>query len=195
LNVPSLSRGLLRTAAWCAYGSAAVAAPGVLALIGMYAVLFTYGERHPAFSPLGLTSDVAVLVQYALALPIPVVLHQLFRARAPLISLTVMLVAMAAMLAIVVLQVLLLAGVLPFEEQIGFISSAFVILVIWFVATGQLGRSAGGLSRRAMLMSILGASYFAYPIWAIWLGGRLRRLSEGQVVSHATGDSASQGAW
>jgi hypothetical protein len=52
-----------------------VAAPGVLALIGMYAVLFAYGEQHPAFSPFGIASDIAVLLQYSLALPIPVALH------------------------------------------------------------------------------------------------------------------------
>lgn len=46
-NVLSPSGSLLRTAGWCAYASGAVAAPGVL-LIVMYAVLFAYGEQHPA---------------------------------------------------------------------------------------------------------------------------------------------------
>jgi hypothetical protein len=171
------SRSLLHAGAWCAYASGAVAAPGVLALIGMYAVLFAYGEQHPAFSPLGIASDIAVLLQYSLALPIPVALHQLLGDRAPRLSLAVMLLAIAAMTAIVVLQVLLLAGVLPFEQQIGPISSMFVILVIWFVATGYLGRSTARLPGRGLLMSLLGASYFGYPVWAFWLGHHLRRLS------------------
>jgi hypothetical protein len=169
---PPLS--LIRMGAWCAYASGVVAAPGVLALIGMYAVLFAYGEQHPAFSPFGIASDIAVLVQYALALPIPVALHQLLGDRAPRLSLAGMLIGLAAMTAIVVLQLLLLAGVLPFEMQIGLISSMFVVLVIWFLVVGRLGRSSGVLSGRTTLMSLVGASYFGYPIWAFWLGRQLR---------------------
>jgi hypothetical protein len=181
LNVPSTSHSLFRIAAWWAYASGAVAAPGVVALIGMYAVLFAYGEGHPAFLPFGTTSDVAVLVQYALALPIPVALHQLLGDRAPRLSLAVTLIAIAAMLAIVVLQVLLLAGVLRFEEQFGLISVAFLTLVIWFVASGYIGRSSRILPGGTMRMSLLGASYFGYPIWAFWLGRQLTRLSASHI--------------
>jgi hypothetical protein len=184
------SRSLLRLATWCAYASGAVAAPGVLALIGMYAVLFAYGEQHPAFSPFGIASDIAVLLQYAIALPLPVALHQLLGDRAPRLSLAGMLIAIGAMTAIVVLQVLLLAGVLPFEEQVGPISSMFVVLVMWFVVTGFLGRSGGRLPERTLRMSLLGASYFGYPIWAFWMGGHRRRWSDGPLSSqdaHRTG--------
>jgi hypothetical protein len=188
--VLSPSHTLLRIAAWCAYLSGAVAAPGVVALIGMYAVLFAYGEAHPAFLPFGRASDVAVLVQYALALPIPLALHQLLGDRAPRLSLTVTLIAVAAMLAIVVLQVLLLAGVLQFEEQFGLISIAFLILVIWFVATGYLGRSSRMLPERSVRMSLLGASYFGYPIWAFWLGRHLRQSSASQIDWRSAGRAA-----
>ena len=88
---------------------------------------------------------------------------------------------MAAMVPIVVLQVLLLAGLLPFEEQIGLISIAFMFLVIWFLGTGYLRRSTGRLPGRTLLMSLLGASSFGYPIWAFWLGRHLGRLSDRQL--------------
>jgi hypothetical protein len=39
--------------------------------------------------------------------------------------------------------------------------------------TGYLGRTMQVLPH-SMLMSILGWTYFGYPIWAFWLGGRLR---------------------
>ena len=82
---------------------------------------------------------------------------------------------MSAMIAIAALQALLLAGVLEFEEQVIFVAIAMLLLIIWFVVVGRLGRQNGLLSGRTTLMSILGASYFGYPIWAFWLGRELRR--------------------
>jgi hypothetical protein len=78
------------------------------------------------------------------------------------------------MTAIVVLQAMLLAGIVEFEDQVIWVGIAMLILVIWFLAVGQLGRSSGLLSRRTRIMSLLGASYFGYPIWAFWLGSQLR---------------------
>jgi hypothetical protein len=181
---PPLS--LLRLGAWCAYASGVVAVPGVLALIGMYALLFAYGEQHPAFSPFGIASDIAVLVQYALALPIPVALHQLLGDRAPRLSLAGMLIGLVAMTAVVVLQAMLIAGLIPFEEQVVYVATSMLVLVIWFLVVGRLGRSSGVLSGRTTLMSLVGASYFGYPIWAFWLGRQLRSRAFAQSKRQAS---------
>jgi hypothetical protein len=71
--------------------------------------------------------------------------------------------------------------VLRFEEQFGLISIAFLTLVIWFVATAYLGRSSRMYPERSVRMSLLGASYFGYPVWAFWLGRHLARLSASQI--------------
>jgi hypothetical protein len=169
-----------RITAWSAYASGTVAAVGVPLLIAMYAVIFRYGPRHPAIERFGIPNDVCVLVQYALAVPIAVALHRHNRATAPLLSLTVTTLGIGAMTSIVVLQSLLIAGVIPFEEEVVYVGIAMLILVIWFLVVGRLGRSSGLLSGRTTLMGLLGASYFGYPIWAFWLARQLqaRALTE-----------------
>lgn len=77
-----------------------------------------------------------------------------------------MLIGIAGILAIAVLQWLLVSGVLTFEEQVGFVMIALLVVGIWLVITGYLGRSTGNI-RRSLLMSVLAAFYLGYPIWAI----------------------------
>jgi hypothetical protein len=164
----------LRIAAWFAYGSGTVAAVGVPLLLGMYGVLFRSGLEDPAVYRLGGANDLCVLAQYALAVPIAVVLHRQTRATALRPSLTVTALGIGAMTGIVVLQAVLIAGLLPFEEQVVYVGLAMLVLVIWFVVTSRLGRRSGLLSGRITLMGLLGASYIGYPIWAFWLARQLR---------------------
>ena len=167
----------LRITAWSAYASGTVAAVGVPLLIAMYAAIFRFGPHHPAIGRFGIPNDVCVLAQYALAVPIAVGLHRHNRATAPRLSLTVTTVGIGAMTSIVVLQALLIAGVIPFEEQVVYVGIAMLILVIWFLVVGRIGRSSGLLSGRTTVMGLLGASYFGYPMWAFWLARQLQAKS------------------
>jgi hypothetical protein len=169
----------LRIGAWTAYASGAVAAIGVPLLIGMYAVVFRSGPNHPRVARLGGANDAMVLAQYALALPLAVVLHQRNRSTDPRFSGAATAVGMSAMTAIVVLQALLLADVLEFEDQIAYVAIAFWLLVFWFITVGRLGRANGLLTGRTTLMSLVGASYIGFPIWAFWLGRQLSRAAAG----------------
>ncbi len=163
----------LKTSAWFAYASGTVGAVGVPLLVAMYAVIVRRGREDPGVERLGIPNDVLVLVQYALALPVAVTLHALNRATNPRLSATATALGVSALTAYVVLQALLLAGYLEFEEQIGYVLIAMLVLLVWFLMVGQLGRSSGYLSGRTTLMSLLGASYIGYPIWAFWLGRQL----------------------
>jgi hypothetical protein len=78
------------------------------------------------------------------------------------------------MSAIVVLQAMLLAGVLPFEEQVVYVGIAFLVLLLWFLAVGHMGQSSGLLSGSITRMSVLGGAYVGYPVSAFWLGRQLR---------------------
>jgi hypothetical protein len=140
----------------------------------MYGVILRYGPRHPAIERFGIPNDYCVLAQYALAVPIAVALHRLNRATSPRLSLVATTLGVGGMSAIVVLQAMLVAGVLPFEEQVVYVGIAFLVLFLWFLAVGHIGRSSGLLSGRITLMSVLGASYIGYPVWAFWLGRQLR---------------------
>jgi hypothetical protein len=159
-----------RIVGWLAYASGAVAAVGVVFIVGMFSLFFAgmtaAGER------LGFINDVAVLIQYLLALPIPLVLNQQLQDRSPVLSRVAMIIGVAGMIAIVLLQYLLVTGVLTFDQQIGPVSFAFLAVAVWLVTTGYLGRLTGQLPR-SLLMGVLGASYVGYPVWAFWLGRRL----------------------
>lgn len=72
-------------------------------------------------------------------------------------------------------------GMLTFEEQIGAVSLALLVLAVWFVIIGYLGSSIGVLPH-GVRMGLLAATYVGYPFWAFWLGRRLLRVA-GEPVS------------
>jgi len=162
LQAPAPAR-LIRLAGWLAYVSGAVSTIGVVFFVGMLAVK----------GPFGRLNDLCVMIQYLLALPIPLALHRLLQARAPFLSKLAMLIGILGMMAVVVLQFLLVVDVLSFSEQVGPVTFAMIVMVgAWLVITGYLGRSTGKLPR-SMLMSIVAVPYFGYPVWAFWLGRHL----------------------
>lgn len=180
----------LGIAARFAYTSGAVAAVGLPLLLGMYGVLLRSGPDDPAVYRLGGANDVCVLAQYVLAIPIAVALHRHNRATAPRLSLTVTTLGIGAMTSIAVLQAMLISGVIPFEEQVVYVAIAMLVLMVWFLVVGRLGRSSGLLTGRTTLMSLLGASYFGYPIWAFWMGRKLAsRASLNAVAFDPSGSS------
>jgi hypothetical protein len=152
---------LLRVAGWSAYASGVVAISGLLPFV----TVFAFGVNIPRLN------DSAVIVQYLLALPITVALHQLVQAGAPLRSQVAMLIGIVGIGAVAVVQVLwLFAAVLNWTTYIILVGTAMLLIGSWVVITGYaLGRPAGTL-RQSLFMSILAATYVAYPIWAIWLG-------------------------
>lgn len=156
--------GLTRLAGWCAYASGIVSILGIVFLIAF----FTLGG---VFGPL---NDLAVIVHYVLMLPIALAVQQLVRPHGPVLSLVATLVGIAGMLAVIVLQALLVAGVLPFSRQIGMVSIAFLVVLVWFVLTGYLGRSTD-LLPKGVLLHVLAGLYVGYPVWAFSLGRRLMK--------------------
>jgi hypothetical protein len=162
----------LRLGARTALASGVLAAIGMVFLVGMF-VSFAIGATSPGMV-FGRINDVLVMVSYALAMPTAIALHGLLRPQAPLMSGLATVIGIVALAAIVVLQLLLVVGVLTFEEQIGPVSIALLVAGAWFVVTGYLGSSKGALPG-GVRHGLLAATYVGYPIWAFWLGGRLRR--------------------
>lgn len=80
------------------------------------------------------------------------------------------------MLAVIVLQLLLVTGVLSFQQQIGIVLVAFLVVLVWFVINGYLARSTN-LLPKSMVLHVLGGLYIGYPIWAFSLGRRSWRSS------------------
>ena len=157
--------GLTRLAVWCAYTSGVGSIFGIVFLIAF----FTAGG---VFGPL---NDIAVIVQYTLMLPIAIKVYKLVRPYGPVLSQIATLIGIAGMLAVIVLQTLLVAGVLPFNQQIVMVSAAFLVVLVWFLLTGYLGRNTDKLPK-GIILHILAELYFGYPVWAFSLGRRSNPL-------------------
>ncbi len=83
------------------------------------------------------------------------------------------------------LSLLLVTGVLTFEEQIGPVSIAYLGLGVWLVATGYLGSRARTIPNGAR-WGLFAALYVGYPFWAV----RTSRLID-PPARRAGGTSAS----
>ena len=75
------------------------------------------------------------------------------------------------------LQLMLVTGATSFEEEIGPVSVALLLLAVWFVATGRTASKAGVLPNGTRL-GILAASYVGYPIWAFRVAAALETPPE-----------------
>jgi hypothetical protein len=149
---------------------------GVLAAIGVAFLTAMYASFAVGATPLALAfgriNDVLVMLAYLLAIPVAIAVCRLLRPRAPLMSMVAAVTGIGALGVIVVLQFLLVVGALTFEEEVGPVSIALLILGVWFVLIGYLGRTSGVLPN-GVRWGILGATYVGYPIWAFWMSRRL----------------------
>lgn len=66
----------------------------------------------------GLLNDICVALQYLLAIPIALALHQVLRVYQPGLMRAATIIGIASMLVVVGLQLLLIFQVLPFEQQV-----------------------------------------------------------------------------
>jgi hypothetical protein len=149
---------------------------GVAFLIGMFAA-FAAGARSLGMT-LGWVNDVTAIVTLPLALPGILALHSRVRPHAGAGADALLLVGIGAGGTIVVLQVLLVGGEVAFEQQIGPVSLAFLVLAVFFVLYGRLAARSGVLPGGTRL-GVLAASYFGYPVWAFRVA---RALDAAEVV-------------
>ena len=175
---------VLRMGGWAAYANGVVSAVGLVFLIAMF-VSFAVGATSIGLI-FGWINDVSGVVAALLMLPVVVAVHVLLRPHAPIMSGLAMVIGFGANLAIMVLQTLLVVGALTFQEEIGPVLIAFLVLVVWLVLAGYLGSSSGALPH-GLRMGLLAVTYFGYPIWAFWLGRRLLRLAGERVSGPVVG--------
>ncbi len=155
-------RWLIRLAVLCAFSSGIVSIFGIVFLT----IFFTFGGIFGTFN------DIAIIIQYLLMMPIAFMLWSALRPHGKTLSLVALLIGLAGMIAVVLLQLLLVTGVLPFSQQIGMVIIAFLVVLVWFIINQNLGRGSIILPR-SLLLTVLAGLYFGYPVWAFSLGRRL----------------------
>lgn len=164
--------------------SGVIGGVGLAFLAGMFAA-FAAGARSTGMA-LGFVNDLTGVVTLPLALPGVLALHRRVRATAGPGADALLLVGIGAGGAIVGLQVLLVTEAVTFEQQIGPVSIAFLVLGAWFVAYGRVASRAGLFPDGARL-GLAAAAYAGYPLWAFRLA---RAVEASPEVPPAARDAA-----
>lgn len=137
-------------AARCAHVSAVAGAVAGAVLGAFFGLARPFGPApNPDAMWLGPLNDAATVVQFAALVPVARALRRRFAA-APEAGRPVLVVtdvATAAMAVLVGLQVLLLAGVVPFAVQGPFVTAAALVCLGWTVHASRVGARTGLLSR------------------------------------------------
>ncbi len=159
---------LTRIAGISALVSAPIGVFGIAMLVAFYATFLRTGGG----ARLGMLNDAAVAAQYALMLPIAVALWRVLRLGRPRVALLALVIGLAGMLTVIVLQLLLVLGVIPFQTQILFVSAGFLTTLVWFVVSTRMDGD-GDMLPRSMPLAVLAGLYVGYPVWAWKVGRRL----------------------
>jgi hypothetical protein len=169
MMVNANSSSFLRVAGLCAYAGAVISAFGIVFLLAFYVGFLTDNVGLQRF---GTLNDICIIIQYLLALPVVVALHQILSPHFPRLSRAAAFIGLCGIIVVVFFQVLLVAGVMEFSEQVVFATLGLLIIGVWIVITSSRLRAIGVL-RKGVLVGILGFFYLGYPVWVFVIGRRL----------------------
>lgn len=176
---------------WFAIVSGVVGLVADVLLVLFYVVAQPWTDT-PRDTWLGFANDCLVIVQYAALIPVVLLLSS---------RRVWTVVGTVAAVTVVVFQLLLVTGALPFETQVGFVSAASIASMIW---AGFVGLPLGGRVRTLSRVLLIGlpvalaafllgtlvtmvtdvswawvaggavgaALWFVFPAWALVLGVR-----------------------
>lgn len=137
-------------------------AAGVVGIVGIVTLGLMYAVEVPRGGPyyFGSTNDVSGAIFSALFIPLVARLARNVPARPAMHGLTA--VTIAASVAGIVLPLMLVAGMIPFEKQVLMVVAVFEIQSLWLLTAGrQLRRVAGIPAGLARLTAGVGASIIA----------------------------------
>jgi hypothetical protein len=165
-----------RTASYAAYLS------GLFAILSaVFLILFFWleapdvannGTQQPhIWGPL---SDLCPIVQMLALLIVAQTLYRLEQFAALRFSLVTYLIGIAGTLGVSILQLLLIAGVIPFEQEVGPLLIATAVVGVWLILVNYLGqRSARLPARLARLGMGVGVALMLEPAFFAVIGGTM----------------------
>lgn len=165
-----------RTAAYAAYLS------GIFAILsGVFASLFFWLEAPYLSSgasqqPLlwGPLSDICPVVQMLALLIVIQALYRLDRSDTALLDRVTYLIGLVGTFGVSILQLLLVIGVVPFEQEVGPMLIATAAVGAWLILINYLGRRRAHWSARLTALGIgVGIALLLQPLLLSALGGAL----------------------
>lgn len=182
LTIVQPASAVRRMAGQALLASAVTGAVAVGFLAAMFAS-FAAGAQV-AGERFGYVNDVLGIVTPALAAPAVLVVSRLVAGPRGGIAATLTVVGLGSLAAVMVLQALLVAKILTFEQQMAPVTVAMVVWGGWFVAVGFAGSRSGTLpvGPRLGLGALL---YVGYPVWA-WRVGRFLAVATRPAPANAT---------
>ena len=124
-----------------------------LLLVLFFVLARPFGEVQQTFMWLGTANDWLIVVQFLTFIPVALALRRWLPAtRAVRLTTAVAVVAMAA---IAVLQLLLIRGLLDFGVQVGLVVLMFLLVYAWVLAASSAGHRHGSLPRPVTRLGLL----------------------------------------
>ena len=163
--------------------SAVTGAVAVGLLAAMYAA-FAAGSQAAGLR-FGYANDVLGIVTPALAAPAVLIVSRLVAGPRSGLAAALVIVGLGSVAAVIVLQSLLVAKLVAFQQQVLPVVVAMLVWGGWFVAVGFLGSRSGSLPVGPGL-GVSAMFYVGYPVWA-WRVGRF--LLVATRTSPATGSA------
>ena len=110
-------------------------------------------EAGQDFMWLGSANDLVIVVQFLTFIPVALTLRRWLPPTRSIPIATA--AAVGAMIAVVILQLLLVAGVLEFDVQVGFVVATFLVVYAWVIAVSSTGHRHGTLPRSVTRFGLL----------------------------------------
>jgi hypothetical protein len=129
-----------------------------LLLVFFFLLARPFSDVQNSFGWLGTVNDAVLVVQFLAMIPVALALRRwLPRTRSVRVA-TAM--AVSAMVAVAVLQILLIAGALDFDVQVFLVVAAFLFVYAWVFIVSSIGHRSGTLPRSVTRFGLLlGASF------------------------------------
>lgn len=153
-------------AGWAAYLS------GAAAILGLVSLLLFFGLEAPQAAAnsvqgshvWGPLSDICPIVQMVSLLVVARVLYLMERPGAPGLSLIGGAIGIAGMLGMVLLQLLLIVKVIPFEQEVSPVLVATAAVGVWLILVNYLARRQKSLPSRLAWLGIAAGVSFALEL-------------------------------
>jgi hypothetical protein len=101
-------------------------------------------------------------------------LYRMDRSGAPSLSLVTYLIGMVGMLGVSLLQLLLIMGLMPFEQEVGLVLIATAVVGVWLILVNYLERRQAQLpARLAWLGMGVGLAMVLQPLFFTVMGGAM----------------------